>query len=59
MMSTGAVYTVDTVGIFYPKKVPVTELNPGEVGYITAAIHKRQIVMLEIQLQKIKSLVMR
>lgn len=40
MMSTGAVYTVDTVGIFTPKKVPVTELNPGEVGYITAAIRQ-------------------
>lgn len=40
MMSTGAIYTVDTVGIFTPKKVPVGELNPGEVGYITASIRQ-------------------
>lgn len=40
MMSTGAVYTVDHVGIFTPKKVPVSELNPGEVGYITATIRQ-------------------
>ncbi len=40
MMSTNAVYTVDTVGVFTPKKVPVDELKVGEVGYITAAIRQ-------------------
>lgn len=40
MMSTNAVYTVDTVGVFTPKKVPIDELNVGEVGYITAAIRQ-------------------
>lgn len=40
MMSTNAVYTVDTVGVFTPKKVQVDELKVGEVGYITAAIRQ-------------------
>ena len=40
MMSTGATYTVDIVGIFTPKKVQVEELNPGDVGYITASIRQ-------------------
>ena len=38
MMSTGANYTVEQLGVFTPKKVPVTELNPGEVGYIITGI---------------------
>jgi GTP-binding protein LepA len=38
MMSTGAVHTVDQVGVFTPRMVPVEDLGPGEIGYITAAI---------------------
>lgn len=38
MLATNGIYNVDNVGIFTPKKVPVTELLPGEVGYITANI---------------------
>jgi GTP-binding protein LepA len=38
MMSTGAAYTVDQVGVSTPKKVPVAELGPGEIGYMTASI---------------------
>ncbi|HYZ20583.1 MAG TPA: translation elongation factor 4 [Rhodopila sp.] len=38
MMSTGAVHTVEQVGVFTPKMVPVDDLGPGEMGYITAAI---------------------
>ena len=37
-MSTGAVCNVDCVGIFTPKKVEVSELGPGEIGFITAGI---------------------
>ena len=38
MMSMGAAHTVEQVGVFTPKMVPVDELGPGEMGYITAAI---------------------
>lgn len=38
MMSTGAVHAVEQVGVFTPKMVPVEDLGPGEMGYITAAI---------------------
>src|SRR5579883_2291691 len=38
MMSTGAVHTVEQVGVFTPKMIPVDDLGPGEIGYITAAI---------------------
>ncbi len=38
MMSTGAVHTVEQVGIFTPKMVAVEDLGPGEIGYLTAAI---------------------
>ena len=38
MMSTGAVHGVDQVGVFTPRMVPVDDLGPGEMGYITAAI---------------------
>jgi GTP-binding protein LepA len=38
MMSTGAVHAVEQVGVFSPKMVPVDDLGPGEIGYITAAI---------------------
>ena len=38
MMGAEAVYTVDQVGVITPKKKPVDELGPGEIGYITASI---------------------
>ena len=38
MMATSAVYGVDQVGVSTPKKTPVAELGPGEIGYITASI---------------------
>jgi GTP-binding protein LepA len=38
MMATGASYQVDRVGIMTPKKVEVSRLGPGEIGFITAGI---------------------
>ncbi len=38
MMSSGAVYQVEQVGVFTPHMTPVDSLGPGEIGYITAAI---------------------
>ena len=38
MMSTGAVHQTEQVGVFTPKMIPVDDLGPGEMGYITAAI---------------------
>jgi len=38
MMGTGAKYPVERVGVFTPKMVPVEELGPGEIGFITASI---------------------
>lgn len=38
MMSTGASYQVEQVGVFTPKRENVDELGPGEVGFITASI---------------------
>ncbi|HUB11766.1 MAG TPA: translation elongation factor 4 [Acetobacteraceae bacterium] len=38
MMSTGAVHSVEQVGVFSPKMVPSDDLGPGEIGYITASI---------------------
>jgi GTP-binding protein LepA len=38
MMSNGAVYTVEEVGIFTPKPEKLEALGPGEVGYISAGI---------------------
>ncbi len=38
MMATGAMHEVDRVGVFTPKRVEVTALGPGEIGFITAAI---------------------
>ena len=38
MMAKGSVYNVEQVGVFTPKMVPVDDLGPGEMGYITAAI---------------------
>jgi len=38
MMATDALYTVEQIGVFRPKKVPAERLGPGEVGFITAQI---------------------
>lgn len=38
MMSTGATYDVERVGVFTPKQETVPDLGPGEVGFITAGI---------------------
>lgn len=38
MMSTGASYALDQVGVFRPKADTVKNLGPGEIGYFTAAI---------------------
>jgi GTP-binding protein LepA len=38
MMSTGATYEVERVGVFTPKQESVPDLGPGEVGFITAGI---------------------
>ncbi len=38
MMSNGAVYQVEKVGIFTPKMQDIEALYPGEVGFITASI---------------------
>jgi len=38
MMNSGAVYNIENVGYFTPKKVTCEELNAGEVGFITAGI---------------------
>lgn len=38
MMATEGAYTIDSVGVFTPKKQLVDQLNPGELGFITAGI---------------------
>ncbi|MGE0629810.1 MAG: translation elongation factor 4 [Hyphomicrobiaceae bacterium] len=38
LMSTGAVYQVERVGIFRPRQETLAQLGPGEIGFITAAI---------------------
>ena len=38
MMATGAAHQVERVGVFTPKPLPMPELGPGEIGYLTAAI---------------------
>jgi GTP-binding protein LepA len=38
MMRANAVYDVERVGVFTPKKVEMAELGPGEVGFFTASI---------------------
>ena len=38
MIATGAIHEVDQVGVFRPKQDTVTELGPGEIGFITASI---------------------
>lgn len=37
-MATGRDYELDEVGVFRPDMVKVTELGPGEVGYIAASV---------------------
>ncbi len=38
MMSTDAEYEIERVGVFTPKRQPMPELGPAEVGFITAGI---------------------
>jgi len=38
MMQTGAVYEIDDVGVFSPKRLSTGELGPGEIGWVNAAI---------------------
>jgi GTP-binding protein LepA len=38
LMATNARYDVDGVGVFTPKKTPVGNLGPGEIGYLTCGI---------------------
>ncbi|HKP26012.1 MAG TPA: translation elongation factor 4 [Dongiaceae bacterium] len=38
MMSNGATYDVERVGVFTPKAETVADLGPGEVGFLTAGI---------------------
>ena len=38
MLETNSAYTIDEVGIFTPKKVPLKTIQAGEIGYIIAGI---------------------
>ena len=38
MLGTNSFYTIDEVGIFTPKKVPLKTIQAGEIGYIIAGI---------------------
>ena len=38
MMSNGANYELDEVGVFTPKRLSLPELGPGELGYLNASI---------------------
>lgn len=38
MMGTDAKYLIDRVGVMTPKMVPMNQLGPGEIGFITASI---------------------
>jgi len=40
LMSTGAAYQVDRVGIFRPKQEMRDQLGPGEIGFFTASIRQ-------------------
>jgi GTP-binding protein LepA len=40
LMSTGAAYQVDRVGIFRPKQEMRDKLGPGEIGFFTASIRQ-------------------
>ncbi|MAM62301.1 translation elongation factor 4 [Maritimibacter sp. UBA3975] len=37
-MQNGTVHQIDRIGVFRPKMQDVTELGPGEIGFITASI---------------------
>lgn len=38
MMATGNEHLVDEVGVYTPKRKPVDELTPGDVGYVIAGV---------------------
>ena len=38
MLATGAMCVVDEVGVFTPKRTPMSELTAGEIGYLSASI---------------------
>lgn len=38
MMGTDAKYLIDRVGVMTPKMIPMDQLGPGEIGFITASI---------------------
>ena len=38
MLATGALHTVERVGVFTPKPTAVDQLGPGEVGFINAGV---------------------
>ncbi len=38
LMQTGAVYKVDRLGVFRPKRTELDTLGPGEIGFLTAQI---------------------
>jgi GTP-binding protein LepA len=38
LMATGRDYVTEQIGIFTPKRKPVEDLGPGEVGYVVAGI---------------------
>jgi len=37
-MSNGTIHQIDKIGVFRPKMQDVTDLGPGEIGFITASI---------------------
>jgi GTP-binding protein LepA len=39
-MATGQDHQIEELGVFSPKPIPVEELGPGEVGFLTAAIKR-------------------
>ena len=38
MMNQGSTHLIDRIGVFNPKRTEVTDLGPGEIGFITAQI---------------------
>ena len=43
LMGTNASYEVDKIGVFTPKMRDVTELGPGEIGFLTASIKEVEL----------------